>query len=104
MLCSFGYLFLSEYFGFPEINCTSSLGFAVEVLRHNLPFQVNWSGPNVKDMKVDDEECLKTLVKMVRALEELQPNIPGVLYIDILGSSWQTCVSAILKFNSVTLI
>ena len=53
---------------------------------------------------MDDEECLKTLVKMVRALEELQPNIPGVLYIDILGSSWQTCVSAILKFNSVTLI
>jgi len=56
----------------------SDKGFAEEILRHNLPFQVNWSGPNVKDMKVDDEECLKTLVKMVTALEELQPNIPGL--------------------------
>ena len=54
------------------------LGFAKEVSRHDLPFQLNWSGPNIKDMRVDDNECLKALVKMVKALEELQPNIPGI--------------------------
>ena len=44
----------------------------------DLPFIVNWSGPNVKDMEINDKECLEAMVKMVNALAELQPNIKGI--------------------------
>ena len=52
-------------------------GFAREVSRDDLPFILNWTGPPVKSMMVDDQECLAALVKMIQAFDELQPNILG---------------------------
>ena len=51
---------------------------AEEVERDELPFIVNWTGPVVKDMEVNDKECLTAIVKIIEALEALQPQIPGI--------------------------
>jgi hypothetical protein len=52
-------------------------GFAQEVRLKDLPFIVNWCGPDVKTMEVNDDECLLALVKIIRALDDLQPKIEG---------------------------
>ena len=43
----------------------------------DLSFVVNWAGSHVLDMEVNDRLCQETLVKLIRAFEELQPNIKG---------------------------
>ena len=54
-------------------------GFAKQVERDELPFLVNWCGPDIKAMAVDDKACLTALVKMISALDDLQPTIEGML-------------------------
>ena len=52
--------------------------FAEEVEKEELPFIVNWTGPAAKDMEVNDKECLTAIVGIIKALEVLQPQIPGM--------------------------
>lgn len=51
--------------------------FAKAILPSNLPFVVNWSGPEVNSMAVDDKACLSSMVKFIAAIDNLQPNIEG---------------------------
>ena len=55
-----------------------SSGFATEIQEENLPFLINWTGPVVQDMEVDDKKCQLAMIKMIKAIEELQPNIEGL--------------------------
>ena len=65
-------------FGTAELSYVLSLsGFAEEVNEADLSFVVNWAGSHVLDMEVNDRLCQETLVKLIRAFEELQPNIKG---------------------------
>ena len=59
--------------------------FAKLVLSKDLPFQVNWSGPDVKAMVVDDKTCLASMVNFVGAIDNLQPSLEGKLLLWILG-------------------
>ena len=52
---------------------------------NDLPFQVNWSGPDVKAMVVDDKTCLTSMVNFVGAIDNLQPNIEDKLKLRIRG-------------------
>ena len=52
-------------------------GFATEIKADKLPFIVNWCGPHVQNMEIDDKKCQATLIKIIEALEQLQPNIEG---------------------------
>ena len=47
--------------------------------RADLPFTLNWSGPKVKEMEVNDGEVLAALTKLIGVLDDLQPNIKGRL-------------------------
>ena len=49
----------------------------------DLSFVVNWAGSHVLDMEVNDRLCQETLVKLIRAFEELQPNIKGPYFLII---------------------
>jgi hypothetical protein len=42
-----------------------------------LPFCVNWTGPKILDMEINDKECQSALVKIVKGLDELKPNTKG---------------------------
>ena len=53
-----------------------------------MKFILNWSGPHIQDMNVDDRVCQTALIKLLRALEDLQPTIEGIL----LGVSEQSVV------------
>ena len=55
-------------------------GFATEVQEENLKFILNWSGPHIQDMNVDDRVCQTALIKLLRALEDLQPTIEGIIF------------------------
>jgi len=57
---------------------TSEPGFAKQVEIDELPFLINWCGPDIKSMAVDDKACLRALVKMISALDDLQPSIEGL--------------------------
>merc|ERR1719341_842979 len=46
-------------------------GFATEIKADKLPFIVNWCGPHVQNMEIDDKKCQATLIKIIEALEEL---------------------------------
>ena len=56
-----------------------------------MPFALNWSGPPVKDMEVNDKDCQEALVNIIKALEVLQPNIKGLLIL-LLPSTSNTIV------------
>lgn len=38
---------------------------------------MNWSGPEVNSMAVDDKACLSSRVKFIAAIDNLQPNKEG---------------------------
>jgi len=53
-------------------------GFATEVDAAHLPFVINWCGPDIKPMFTEDSVCLRALVRMIGALDELKPDSPGL--------------------------
>ena len=69
------------------MNITFFLGFAKAVKVEDLPFLINWCGPNVKSMVVDDKACLTSLVNMIAAIDDLQPDIDGTSFDPILAQS-----------------
>ena len=52
-------------------------GLAQEVKKEDLPFLVDWAGPEVKPMEINDKECTQALVEIIRGLDDLQPKIKG---------------------------
>ena len=57
---------------------TVNVGFAKRIENaDDLPFLVNWCGPDIKPMEVNDEACLNAMIKIVGAVDELQPDIKG---------------------------
>ena len=52
-------------------------GLAQEVKKEDLPFLVNWAGPEVKPMEVNDKEGTQALVEIIRGLGDMQPKIKG---------------------------
>lgn len=52
-------------------------GFAKTINMDDLPFIVNWCGPEIKPMAVDDEICLVTLVKIIDAIDDIKPEMEG---------------------------
>ena len=69
------------------MNITFFLGFAKAVKVEDLPFLINWCGPDVKSMVVDDKACLTSLVNMIAAIDDLQPDIDGSSFDPILAQS-----------------
>jgi len=53
-------------------------GFAKEVEDQDLPFCVNWTGPKILDMEINDKQCQTALIKIVEGLDELKPNTTGL--------------------------
>ena len=60
-----------------HFNLNLIAGFAKLVEDQELPFCVNWTGPKILDMEINDKECQSALVKIVKGLDELKPNTKG---------------------------
>ena len=53
-------------------------GYAELVNVGDLPFVVNWCGPEIKPMTVNDAACVDAMISIIRSIDELQPKIEGV--------------------------
>lgn len=38
---------------------------------------MNWCGPDIKPMAVDDKACMTAIIDIIAAIDDLQPNIEG---------------------------